>query len=403
MKYVMIVGDGMADYPLVELGGKTPLQVAEHPHMDSIASQGICGTLRTLPQGLDTGTDVAILSILGYDPRKYYTGRGPLEAANMGVSLGEDDIAFRCNLVTAKDGVLIDHSAGHIKSKEAEKLISRLKEAFAKKDEVELYTGVSFRHLLLLRGCRYSDRVKCIPPHDIIGKPFKKYLVKPLYRNATETAELLNDMIHRSEEILSKHPVNLRRIKAGENPGNLMWPWGHGRKPQLSNFKEKYGVSGAVISAVDLVNGIGVNVGMDVVKVPGATGYHDTNYEGKADYALKSLDSHDFVLVHVEAPDEASHIGDLKLKIRAIEDLDRRLVGRILEGLRGDYTITVLTDHLTPTAKRTHRRGPVPFAISSTALRRNDGVKHFDEYSVRGGSLRINEGYKFMSAFLRYK
>ncbi len=400
---MMIVGDGMADYPLEALGGKTPLQVAEHPHMDSIASRGICGTLRTLPQGLDTGTDVAILSILGYDPRRYYTGRGPLEAANIGVSLGEGDLAFRCNLVTVKDGILIDHSAGHIQSEEAGRLISRLKEAFAKEGEVEFYTGVSFRHLLLLRGGRYSDRVRCTPPHDIIGKPLIKHLVKPLGRDGIETAALLNGMIRRSEVILSKHPINLKRAEAGENPGNMMWPWGQGRKPQLSSFREKYGVRGAVISAVDLVNGIGVNIGMDVVKVPGATGYHDTNYEGKADYALRSLVSHNFVLVHVEAPDEASHVGDVKLKMKTIADLDRRLVGRVLDGLKGDYTVSILTDHLTPIAKKTHRRGPVPFAIYSTALQGNDGVKHFDEYSMRRGSLRIDEGYKFMPAFLRYK
>ncbi|MFH1327589.1 MAG: cofactor-independent phosphoglycerate mutase [Candidatus Bathyarchaeota archaeon] len=404
MKYVVIIGDGMADYPLKELNWKTPLQVADHPYMDKITSKGICGTVKTIPSGMDIGTDVAMLSIFGYDPKKHYTGRGPLEAASIGVKLCKTDLAFRCNLITVENKTLVDHSAGHINTDEAKELISCMQKTFAKKQEIDFFTGTSFRHLLVLRGSKYSDKIKCNPPHDVLGQLISKILVKPQNKKSGRTAETLNDMILKSKEILSTHPINLKRKDARKHPGNMIWPWGPGRKLQIPTFREKYKIRGAVISAVDLVKGIGLSAGMDVIRVPGATGYYDTNYEEKADYALKSLGKYDLVVVHVEAPDEASHIGDYNLKIKTIEDLDQRLIGRILEYLENhqtdSYTISVLPDHFTPISKRTHTREPVPFALYSTAFKEGDKVKHFDENSMTKGSLKINKGYQFMPLFL---
>ncbi|MCP8317942.1 MAG: cofactor-independent phosphoglycerate mutase [archaeon] len=401
MKYILIIGDGLADRPLGELGGKTPLQVAEHPNMDFIAYHGSCGRLITLPQELDTGTDVAIMGILGYDPRKFHTGRGPLEAAGIGVELNENDIAFRCNLITEKKGILIDYSAGHIETEEAKELLKCIKDAYEKPREIEFFVGVSYRHLLVLKGNKYSNRIKCTPPHDALNKPISEILPREIDEKGEKTARTLKKMIISSKDILSDHPINRKRIEKGINPANMIWPWGHGMKPRFQPFYDAYGIKGAVISAVDIVNGIGVFAGMDVIRVPGATGYHDTNYEGKADYALENLKDHDFVLIHVEAPDEASHSGDYNLKIKTIEDLDKRLIGRLLNGLKEDYTIAILPDHATPTELRTHARDPVPFAILSTSQIRRDKVKHFDEVSVKEGSFGLMEGIDFISLFLR--
>ncbi len=392
----------MADLPLKELGSKTPLQVADHPNMDFIASHGSCGRLITLPQELDIGTDVAIMSILGYDPKKFHTGRGPLEAASIGVKLNENDIAFRCNLITERNGILADYSAGHISTEEAKELLKSIKDAFEEPKRIEFFLGVSFRHLLVLKGNKYSNKIICTPPHDALNKPISEILPKERDESGTKTARTLRKMIIESKDILSDHPVNRIRVRKGNNPANMIWPWGHGTKPKFENFYNLYGIKGAVISAVDIVKGIGVFAGFDVIKVPGATGYHDTNYEGKAYYALECLKDHDFVLVHVEAPDEAGHLGDYKLKIKTIEDLDKRLIGRILKDLKGDYTIAILSDHITSTELRTHSKEPVPFAIFSTSQRKTSKVSRFDEFSVRDGSLGLIEGIKFMSLFLKY-
>ncbi|MCP8313828.1 MAG: cofactor-independent phosphoglycerate mutase [archaeon] len=400
MKYILIIGDGLADRPLRELGGKTPLQVAEHPNMDFIAYHGSCGRLITLPQGLDTGTDVAIMSILGCDPRKFHTGRGPLEAASIGVELNENDVAFRCNLITEKNGILIDYSAGHIETEKAKELLKCIKDAYEKPKEIEFFVGVSYRHLLVLKGNEYSNRIKCTPPHDALNKPISEILPREIDERGEKTARTLKKMIISSKDLLLDHPINRKRIEKGINPANMIWPWGQGMKPRFQPFYDIYGIKGAVISAVDIVNGIGVFAGMDVIRVPGATGYHDTNYEGKADYALKSLKDHDFVLIHVEASDEASHLGDYNLKIKTIEDLDKRLIGRLLNGLKEDYTIAISPDHATPTELRTHARDPVPFAIFSTSQIGGDKVKHFDEVSVKEGSFGLMEGINFMSLFL---
>ncbi len=403
MKYILVIGDGMSDRPLEELGGRTPLQVAVHPNMDEIASEGACGTLATLPPGTDTGTDTAVMSILGYDPRRFHAGRGPLEAANMGVQLGPNDLAFRCNLITVKDRRIIDHSAGHITSQEGAVLIASLQKEFEKRGKIEFYAGVSFRHLLVLRGARFSDEIMCTPPHDSIGRCIDEIIVSTKSEAGTETAALLNSMILRSERILSGEAVNLERARKGVNAANFMWVWSPGRRPAMPSFYDRCRKKAAVISAVDLVNGIGYYAGMKRIIVPGATGYADTNYEGKADCAVKALEEHDVVIVHVEAPDEAAHIGDFKLKVRTIEDLDRRLIGRIIRGISGEYTIGVLPDHATPTNLRTHVRDPVPFAIHSTKVRPSQQFRRYDEETARRSNIRIDVGHAFIDFFFNFR
>lgn len=402
MKFIMIIADGMADYPVKELGGKTPLQVAFHPNMDKIVSKGICGLLKTVPEGMEVVTDIAVLSILGYDPKKYYVGRGPLEAASLGISLGEGDIAFRCNLITEKEGILDDYSAGHIDTEEAKEIINFINENLGVSEKIQFYSGVSYRHLLVFRDSHYSNEVKCIPPHDVVGKPIKKLMVTPLSKRGEKMATLLNDMILKSKEILLNHPITIKKMGKGEKPANMIWPWSPGKMPKYPKLKEKYGINGAVISAVDVIKGIGIYAGLDVIEVPGATGYIDTNYEGKADYALKSLENHDLVLVHVEAPDEAGHMGDYYLKIKTIEDLDDRLLGNIFDRIKGDFTIAILPDHLTPVTIRAHAPGPVPFAIYSNVREKKSNINHFNEISVMQGSLKINRGYRFLPFFLKY-
>ena len=400
MKYVLIIGDGMADWPVEVLGSKTPLEVADHPNMDKIISKGRCGTLRTIPAGMDKGSDVAILSILGYDPRSYYTGRGPFEAVAAGIRLGEEDTALRCNIITENDGLLIDYSAGHISDGEAKVLIDLLQANFGRDDEVSFYCGVSYRHILILKGKKYSEKLLCSPPHDFVGKPIRELLIKPVSEAAAETSKLLNRMILESKKVLSGIPVNRRRVERGENPGNMMWPWGPGRKPQLPVFEEKYGVKSAVISAVNLVKGIGLLAGMDVIEVPGATGYFDTDYEAKADYAAECLKLYDFVVVHVEAPDEAGHKRDAELKVKTIEDLDRRVVGRLLDRLGDNCAFAVLPDHRTPIKVGTHTDDPVPFAIYNPALSGIGVERRFTEKAVEGSELNL-EGNRFMELFLR--
>ncbi len=388
MKYVVIIGDGMADYPLKKLDGKTPLEVANKPNMDSIAFKGKMGILKTVPDGMVPGSDVANLSILGYDPRKYYTGRGPLEAGSMGVELGDEDTAFRCNLITEKDGKVFDYSSGHISTEEARELIEEMK----KLEIGEFYTGISYRHLFVMRNC--NPKIQTTPPHDIVGELISDYLIKP--RNS-EIAQKLNQFMMDSKDVLSKHPVNIARVKQRKNPANMIWLWSNGKKPKLEKMKEKYGLSAAMISAVPLIKGIGVYTGMKIVNVPGATGYYDTNYEGKAEYALKALESNDFVYVHVEAPDEAGHVGDLEMKIKTIEDLDKRLVGRILDGA-GECKIAILPDHPTPIKVQMHVPDPVPFAIYAPNL---SGDKlRFDESSAKMGSLGFIAGEEFMRLLL---
>jgi len=390
MKYIIVVGDGMADYPIPELGNKTPLQTAYKPNMDIIATKGVNGLLKTVPDSLSPGSDVAILSVLGFNPKQFYTGRGAFEAVVRGIQLKDNDVAFRCNLITEKDGILKDYSAGHITSKESTQLITAVKKACEKTGEIEFFSGLDYRHLLIMRNAPLSLQIECTPPHDAIGAEVSTILPEAKLLQAQKTAKVLKDVILKSKEILEAHPVNVARRKSGKNTGNMIWPWGGGEKPRMPSFKEKYDLKAAVISAVDLVKGIGVYTGMKVIDVAGATGREDTNYEGKADSALKALEDNDLVFVHVEAPDEAGHIKDYKLKVKTIEDLDKRLVGRILESIEEPYAIAVLPDHPTPIEIGTHTREPVPFAVQSPRLEADD-VQKFDEFSAKNGRFGLVE------------
>ncbi len=399
MKYLLVVGDGMADYPVPELGNKTPLQAANKPHMDSIASKGRSGLIKTVPDELTPGSDAAICSVLGYDPKRYCTGRGPLEAPSRGIKLAENDTAYRCNLITEKNGAIIDYSAGHITTDEASQLIATVKNAFEKPNQIEFFAGLDYRHFLILRNFPKPELIKCTPPHDAAGMAVSAVLPKALSIKAEKTAQLLRDLINGSRDILRTHPVNVAREKAGKRPGNLIWPWGGGKKPSMPTLKEKYGVKSAVISAVDLVKGIGTYAGMEIINVQGATGLDNTNYEGKADAALKALKNNDLVFVHVEAPDEAGHCKDFKLKVKTIEDLDKRLLGRILDGISEPYAIAILPDHPTPIRIGTHSREPVPFSIASPFVK-PDGVKKFDEFSAKKGAFGLVENDYLISLLL---
>ncbi len=403
MKYLLVIGDGMADYPVDALNGKTPLQVANKPHIDELAAKGRSGILKTIPEDMGAGSDIANLSILGYNPKKWYTGRGPLEAASRGVKLGKDDIAFRCNLITEENGGLVDYSADHITSEEASELIKHVGNKLGKPNEIDFYAGVSYRHLLVFRNSSYSNEVLCTPPHDAIGIKISEALPKAKTTEAEFTVSTLNKMILSSKKILENHPVNANRISRGKKPGNMIWPWGQGKKPSIPTLQERYGIRGAVISAVDVVKGVGIYAGMKVINVPGATGFYDTNYEGKADYALETLKTYDMVLIHVEAPDEAGHFGDYEQKIKSIEDLDKRLIGRLMEGLDREYTVAVLPDHATPIKVKTHTRDAVPFTIYSPLIK-PDNVKCFDEKSAKkGGFGFLERGEMFMPLFVAAK
>jgi len=399
MKYLLVIGDGMADYPVPELGGKTPLQAADTPNMDSIAARGCCGLLKTIPEESTPGSGPAILSVLGYDPRRYYTGRGPFEAAARDITLNENDVAYRCNLITEKDGVLADYSADHIINSESDLLIEALKKSLEKPGLVEFFAGLGYRHFLILRNYPAQEIVECIPPHDAVGAQISKILPSARSADAKESAELLRRLILDSRQVLGNHPVNVARVSAGKGPANMIWPWGGGRKPVLPSFREKFGVNAAAISAVDLVKGIGVYSGMKIIAVPGATGSFDTNYEAKADYALGALESCDMVFVHVEAPDEAGHSRNHALKVKTIEDLDKRLIGRLLDRMEEDFVVAVLPDHPTPIKVGTHTRDPVPFAIYSPKTE-GDEVKRFDEETVKVGAFGLIEGEAFMRLFL---
>ena len=390
MKYIILVGDGMADYPIPELGDKTPLQTANTSNMDLIAQNGICGLVKTIPDSLPPGSDVANTSLLGYDPEVYFTGRGPLEAGSMGVKLDGDDVAYRCNIVAVADGIMADYSSGHISSDESRELIKLVDEELGTA-EVKFHPGVSYRHLLVHTGG--SESLKCTPPHDITDEPYGEYLP------TGPGQEIIRDLMERSRAILADHPVNKKRMAAGKNPGNMIWPWGQGKAPNMPTLLEKYGLTGSVISAVDLIRGIGHYAGLDIIEVPGATGYLDTNYLGKAQYALESLKDKDLVWVHVEAPDEASHAGDTEAKIKAIEEFDSKTVGAILRGMEGsgeEYMVLVLPDHLTPISVRTHVHGAIPFAACGTKIK-SDNVKSFSEAAAESGGTLFEKGHTLMT------
>jgi len=386
MKFLVILGDGMADLPLASLQGRTPLQAAKIPNMDRVARQGRCGLARSVPEGLPPGSDVANLSVMGYEPQKYYTGRAPLEAAAMGVRLAADDIAFRCNFVTVEKGIMKDYSAGHISSQEGSELISALKPLMP---EERLYAGVSYRNLLVLKA---GARAICTPPHDIPDQPIQGYLPRG------QDAKHLIDLMDKATPILASHPVNLRRAAEGKRPANMIWLWGQGPAPIMPTFQEKWGLSGAMISAVDLLKGIGTYAGLEVIDVPGATGTIDTNYEGKVQAALRALTRLDFVYLHIEAPDEAAHEGDVEQKIRAIEIFDQRVVSPMIQGLRAngeDWRVLLLPDHATPISIKTHSRDPVPFAIMGKGIEPDD-VERFDEQAAKRGGYGLVEATRLV-------
>ncbi|WP_342306114.1 cofactor-independent phosphoglycerate mutase [Methanolobus sp. ZRKC5] len=382
MKYVVLIGDGMADEPLEELGGMTVLQKANTSNMDYITMYGRAGLAQTVPEGLPPGSDVANMSIVGYDPKKYYSGRAPLEAASMGVDLEKNDVAFRCNLITIKDDLIVDYSSGHITNEEAKELIESIDSELGS-DKLSFHPGISYRHLMVAKE-GLGANTECVPPHDVIDENRHEHMPKG------EDSEIISDLIESSMKILETQPVNEKRIAEGKNPGNSIWLWGQGFAPAFTHFNELYGLKGAIISAVDLVKGIGIYAGLDVIEVPGATGYLDTNYIGKGEYAIEALKDHDFVFVHVEAPDEAGHMGDMNAKIQAIEDFDEKVVGTVLKAameMEEDITIMVLPDHPTPIALRTHTSVPIPVAIYCTSEEAPDSADAFDEDSVQKGSL----------------
>ena len=387
----------MADYPLEELQGRTPLEVAKTPHMDYIAQNGQVGWVKTIPDKMAPASDVANLSILGYEPAKFYSGRGPLEAANMGVALKEDEVAFRCNLVTCGDDKMLNYSAGHISNKEARILIQDLDKQLGS-NAVRFYPGVSYRHLMVAKDLEPSLlKVKCRPPHDITGQSISKNL--PRGKNA----KFLIDLMQKAASFLQDHEINKVRVDLKENPANSIWLWGQGKRLDLPTFKDRYGLSGSVISAVDLIKGIGKTIGLEPINVPGATGYYDTDYLAKARYAIESLENKDFVFVHVEAPDEAGHNGDLRAKITAIERFDAQVVGQILEHFRNrtDFRILVLPDHYTPISVKTHTAEPVLFAIFGQGVEKGQ-FSAFNESAARQSKLSLPKGSQLMEYLIKH-
>ncbi len=399
MKYIIILGDGMADEPIPELGGKTPLQAAHTPNMDRLAAAGRSGLLDTVPVGFAPGSEIANLALLGYDLARVFEGRGSLEAASMGIEIAPGEMAMRCNLITIENGKIKHHSAGHISTEEAHELIGFLQEKVGD-DRVSFYPGVSYRHLLKVKGGKKN--LACTPPHDVPGTPFREVLVRAAGPEGKATADLLNELILKSQALLENHPVNEARRKAGKDPANSIWPWSPGYKPQMETMQTLYGIrSGTVISAVDLIKGIGVYAGLRPIEVEGATGLYDTNYEGKAQAAIESLQTDDFVYLHVEASDEAGHEGDFRLKIKTIENLDSRIVGPIMaavEKMDEPVTIAVLPDHPTPCRLKTHTADPVPFVICRPG-EAPDGMTQYDEFSARAGAYGRLHGDQFIKLF----
>ncbi len=396
MKYVVIVPDGMADLPVEAFGGKTPLESAITTNMDYLARHGMIGLVRTIPEGMPPGSDIGNMALMGYDPRSCHTGRAPLEAASLGLTLQEDEIAVRCNFVTVTDDQMADYSAGHISTREADLLIQALNEELAE-EGVRFYTGKSYRHILLLKGILPEKylAIKTVAPHDIMGQALKSFLP-----SGAEAAVFLR-LMERSRAILDGHSVNQVRVDLGENPANMIWLWGQGTRPRLPLFADKYRRKGALISAVDLVRGLGRLAGFTVIDVPGVTGYYDTNYSGKAAYALEALKTHDFVFIHIEAPDEAGHNGDFKAKREAIERVDKEIVGAVLNAFEGrqDLRILVLPDHPTPVKLRTHTADPVGFVMCGPGIDPNHG-EAMTEQEARGKGLLFESGEELLSFFL---
>jgi len=393
----------MADEPIASLGNKTCLQAANKPNIDKIATLGCSGLLDTIPEGFAPGSEIANMSVLGYDVAKVFEGRGSLEAASMGVAIEDGEMAMRCNIICIAENKIKNHSAGHISNEEATELILFLQKELGN-DVVNFFPGVSYRHLLKVKGG--NKNLTCTPPHDVPGTPFADVMIQPESPEAFETAALLNDLIIRSQALLENHPVNLKRAAAGKDKANSIWPWSPGYKPEMKTLLETYHLkSGAVISAVDLIKGIGVYAGLKVIEVEGATGLYNTNYEGKAQAAIDALRESDFVYLHIEASDEAGHEGDVDLKIKTIEYLDSRVVKPIFEEVSKWYepvTIAILPDHPTPCAIKTHTNSPVPFIIYRPG-EKADEVTVYDEFAAEKGSYGLLKGAEFMNELIKHK
>ena len=401
MKHIIVLGDGMADWPVPSLGGKTLLQAAHTPNMDNLARMGRTGKLITVAPGFHPGSEVANMSVMGYDLPRVYEGRGPLEAASIGIDLKPGEMAMRCNLVCIEGDIIKNHSAGHITTEEADVLIRFLQEQLGN-ECIHFYTGVQYRHLLVVKGG--DKRLECTPPHDVPLKPFRPLLIKPASPEAQDTADLLNSLILRSQVLLKDHPINMKRMAEGKDPANSIWPWSPGYRPQMECLSERFPKikRGAVISAVDLINGIGYYAGLKRINVEGATGLYDTNYENKVSAALDALRTDDFVYLHIEASDEAGHEGNVPLKIMTIENLDKRVIGPIYQTVKDwnePVAIAVLPDHPTPCELRTHTAESVPFLIWYPGIT-PDEVQTFDEVAASYGSYGLMKGDEFINAFM---
>ncbi len=401
-KFLVILGDGMADEPQESLKGKTPLAAANTPNLDKLAKTAEQGTLTTVPPGFPAGSDVANLSVFGYDPARYYTGRAPLEAASMGIELGPEDVAFRCNLVNILHfegrGYMHDFSAGHISTAEARKVIAQLNLELGN-EQLHFYPGVSYRHLMVIKDCPVElAEIKLIPPHDISGQEIVDHL-------PADHGSPIHNLMLSSQMVIYRLPFIREKLEKGEVTANSIWLWGQGRKPLLDSFAERFGCSGTVISAVDLLKGIGICAGLTAVDVPGATGYLDTNYENKVRYTLKSLEEHDFVYLHLEAPDEASHEGSLEKKIQAIEDLDRRVIGPLIDGLQkfSAFRMAILPDHPTPIRTKTHSSEPVPYLLYDSENELPGPHKEYCEITAANADNHWQEGWRFMDYLINKK
>ena len=392
-KYAIIVPDGAADEPIEEFDNKTVLEAAEIPNTDKISSSGRQGLVRTVPEEMEPGSDIAQMSLLGYDPARYYTGRAPIEAVAQDIDLSPEYWIFRCNLITISDGKMADHSAGHISTEEGRKLITEMNEQFGD-EHIRFHTGVSYRHLLVLRG--YDFEVQTHPPHDFIGTAVEKILPRG------KGAEMLIDLMARSQQLLAGHDINKVRMDLGENQVSSIWLWGQGKKAKMESFEKRFGLKGATITAVDLARGLSKLISFDLIDVPGATGFVDTNYQGKAAAAIKALENYDIVFVHVEAPDEAGHTGSPEMKKKAVEQIDKHIVGPVYEALQHyeGWRILVAPDHPTPVRNRAHSPEPVPFAMAGKGI---SGILNadFSEANAAKSGFRIENGYELMEYFLK--
>ncbi|HEU4345439.1 MAG TPA: cofactor-independent phosphoglycerate mutase [Candidatus Binatia bacterium] len=397
MKYIILQGDGMADYPLAALGGKTPLEAAATPNMDWLASRGVFGIAHVIPEGFPPGSDVGNMSIMGYDPGVYHTGRSPLEAASMGVVLGPNDVAFRCNLVTLGGTVgersMEDFTAGHITTQEAAEIIRDIAAKLAG-NGIEFFAGVSYRHLMVWRDG--EEKMKTTPPHDITDQKIAPYLP------SGPGAERLLALMEAAKPMLAEHPVNKKRQAAGHRSATSLWLWGQGRAPALPPLTKRFGITGGVISAVDIINGLGVYAGLERIYVPGITGFLDTNYQGKGEYGVRSLEKNDLVFIHVEATDEAGHMGDVEKKIQAIEDFDEKVVGTVLKGMahRKDWRVLLMPDHPTAIALKTHVADPVPFVLYSATEARHNRAVGYNETDARKTGIVAKQAFRLMEALI---